>query len=137
MPDALDLRYRDRMEARDADEMSDVRMVEQRQVDQAFETRRVVNIKVIQRALKEWYFTFQMPHPETGELETYAQGTTRKTWRSWSDPRNLFGYLHKRYGVSSGAFTLLNDEGTADAANSKEGARRARVRPGRRGGPRR
>lgn len=87
--------------------------MEQRGVDQVFAGRLAQNIKVKRDGAKVWYFTFELSHPDTKEVQVFAMTTKRGTTkRTWADPRVLFAYLADRYGVSEGTFVL--EEATDD-----------------------
>lgn len=83
--------------------------IEQQSVDLAFRQKDVQEITVVRRSRKEWYFTFVVNDPVTKLPELYSLLTQRGSLRTWSDPRNLFSFLSKRYGVTEGKFKLIEE----------------------------
>lgn len=73
--------------------------IQQHQADTASAEGKISNITVIRREKKEWYFTFEVPHPITGKPELFAIETQKGELRTWVDPRNLIEFLRDKYGV--------------------------------------
>jgi len=78
---------------------------EQNQADTAFAQGNASNVTII-RDGKEWYFTFSVPHPTTGEPDVFAIETQRGELRTWADPRHLVEFLRKRYGLAEAKLTF-------------------------------
>ena len=85
-----------------------VKTVEQHKADRAFAEERASNVTVIREG-REWYFTFEVPHPTSGEPEVFAIETQRGELRTWADPRNLVEFLQDRYGLEEAKLTLNKD----------------------------
>jgi hypothetical protein len=80
----------------------------------AFRKGGARNVEVIRRSDREWYFTFDVDNPETGETTTYVLWTQRGAPRLWADPRNMFRFLRRRFRVAKGTFQLSEKGGSGD-----------------------
>jgi len=84
--------------------------IQQHQADTAFADGRADNVTVVSREKKEWYFTFEVPHPTTGKPDVFAIETQKGELRTWADPRNLMEFLKVRYGVEEAKLTFNDEE---------------------------
>ena len=81
-------------------------------VDGAFKEGKASNVTIIGLSERKWIFQFTSENPTSGQVQLYTLRTQRGKVRVWSDPRNLFRWLNKRYGVKNGSFFLFYDEET-------------------------
>ena len=88
--------------------ITNVKLIDQKSVDQAFDQGAVRNIFVRKLSDRQWYFTFEAKDPLTGQLVLFTVETQRGGVRTWADPRVLFDFLEKR-GVNSGNFILIEE----------------------------
>lgn len=86
-----------------------MKTVAQRGVDTAFQEKAVQAVTIVRSSNKKWYFTFEVLNPVTHEPETFSLRKQRGEIRTWSDPRFLFNYLHKSYGVIEGTFKIIEE----------------------------
>lgn len=80
-------------------------LIEQASADAAFANNQARNVTVVRRGHREWFFFFEAETP-LGKPTRYALRTQRGGPRTWADPRSLFDFLHRRYGVTRGSFLL-------------------------------
>lgn len=79
-------------------------------VDTIFQEKKASSITIVRTTHNKWIFTFEAPTPTTGAIELCTLQTQRGSVREWSDPRYLFDWLFKRYGVQEGNFKILPKE---------------------------
>lgn len=83
--------------------------IAQHHADSVFAEGIANNVTVVCMEKKEWYFTFDVPHPITGEQETFAIETQRGVLRTWADPRNLINFLKTRYFLDEAKLTFEDE----------------------------